>query len=204
MAKFEYNTPMDIGSAFKTQSEVGEFIEYIIEKLVILSDGKEDDFIPPVVYSVQGRAFNIDYNFMINCISEWLGKPNIIGDFELKKLGNPENIKSGMFLVSGILEEYYEMVRINNSRVNLAKYKSSKSIDMKRRFYNVVVIQNDENVRRFSAVPFNESAIKKTINTDLFLQLETVAKNDNFKQIAFGIGQYNTYVSEANSTPESV
>ena len=68
MTKYEYYTPLDVASMLRTESDVALFFEYMIDEVESLMVGKDDDFMPPIVYSTQGRVFNVDYNFMVNCL----------------------------------------------------------------------------------------------------------------------------------------
>ena len=170
----------------RTESDIALFFEYMIDEVESLMVGKDDDFMPPIVYSAQGRVFNVDYNFMVNCLSKFVGEDRIYGDFVLQENASDDVVRNGLFLVVSILEKYHDVVRANNKRIDLSKYKNKGSIDMSERFYNVLVMQNGENKKRLSAVPFSESNIKKIINADRFIALENVVKKEKYKQIAFG------------------
>ena len=186
MTKYEYYTPLDVASMLRTESDIALFFEYMIDEVESLMVGKDDDFMPPIVYSAQGRVFNVDYNFMVNCLSKFVGEDRIYGDFVLQENASDDVVRNGLFLVVSILEKYHDVVRANNKRIDLSKYKNKGSIDMSERFYNVLVMQNGENKKRLSAVPFSESNIKKIINADRFIALENVVKKEKYKQIAFG------------------
>ena len=186
MTKYEYYTPLDVASMLRTESDVALFFEYMIDEVESLMVGKDDDFMPPIVYSTQGRVFNVDYNFMVNCLSKFVGEDRIYGDFVLQENASDEVVRNGLFLVVSILEKYHDVVRANNKRIDLSRYKNKGSIDMSERFYNVLVMQNGENKKRLSAVPFSESNIKKIIHPERFVALENVVKKEKYKQIAFG------------------
>ena len=166
--------------------------------------GKDDDFMPPIVYSSMGRVFNVDYNFMVNCLSKFVGEDRIYGDFVLQENASDDVVRNGLFLVVSILEKYHDVVRANNKRIDLSRYKNKGSIDMSERFYNVLVMQNGENKKRLSAVPFSESNIKKIINADRFIALENVVKKEKYKQIAFGHHKLKELVIATNISPDFV
>jgi len=205
MAKFEYYTPMDIASAFRTEQDVAVFLEYEVEELVALCAGKGDDFVPPIVYNQQGRVFNIEHNFTIKCLAKFLEDEAILGDFSLvENASGGAVVKAAMFLINGIFEDYFGIVRANNNKIDLSRYKSRGTVDMTKRFYNVIVMKNGSNVRRFSATPFSEKAIKTLMSAEVFQSLEAIAKDENLEQVAFGIGKYKEYIEDGNPVPEYV
>lgn len=205
MAKFEYYTPMDIASAFRTEQDVAVFVDFMLDELVDLSNGKDDDFIPPVVYNAMGRVYNIEYNFIVKCLSKFLEDDAILGDFSLVENASGGAVtRAAMFLIVAIFEEYYGVARINNNKVNVGKYGSKGTIEMSRRFYNVLVMKNGEAIRRFSATPFGEIAVKVMLSAERFEVLNSIAKSENLIQIAFGLGKYKEHVASTNSVPEYV
>lgn len=206
MQQFEYYTPMDVASLFRTSRDMGQFIEDMIDTVVELKDRNagDDSYIPPVVYSHQGRSFNFDYNFIVSCLSSWVNDSAVEGDFRLVDTANASVMKNGVFLVGAIFEDYYGVARINNRIVDISKYKSQKTIDLKTRFYNLIVIKNGENYKRFSAVHFSASEIKKLIDANAYWMLVSIAENSKYEQVVFGINQYQKLVKETNSIPEPV
>lgn len=203
---FTYYTPMDIASLFRTTNDVGQFIEHMID---IASDIKEksqgdDSFIPPVVYSHKGRSFNFDYNFMVHCLAEWVNDRAVEGDFKFTEVANASAMKNGIFLVVGILEEYYGVVRINNRTIDVSKYKSQRTVSLDTRFYNLIVIKNGEKYKRFSAVHFSASEVKKLIDENAYHALVMIADSSDFEQVVFGISAYKKFVAEMNLFPQPV
>ena len=75
---------------------------------------------------------------------------------------------------------------------------------MSERFYYVLVMQNGENKKRLSAVPFSESNIKKIIHPERFIALENVVKKEKYKQIAFGHQKLKELVVATNISPDFV
>ena len=205
MSRFEYYAPLDVASAFRTEQDVAVFVDFMLDEAEVLNNGKGDDNIPPIVYNAQGRVFNIEYNFIIKCLAKFLEDDAILGDFSLVENASGGAItKAALFLIVGILEDYYGLVRVNNNKVNVGKYGSKGTIEMTRRFYNVLVMKRGEEVRRFSATPFSELVIKGMLTAERLAVLESIAKSENLEQIAFGNGKYKEYVASTNSVPKYV
>jgi len=196
MTDFTYYVPMDIGSAFRSKVDVGEFAEFIIKQVneLYLDNKGVKDFIPPVIYSRQGKVFNVDYNFLVICLSKWLDDSVILDDFFMAKNTSLESMKNGFFLVVGILENYYDVVRVRQKKIDVSKFKTNKPFEVKDKFYNLVVIQNKENVKRFSAVPFSGSVLKGMLHEHDYALLVLMCDQDKFEQAAFGLAQYGEYV----------
>jgi hypothetical protein len=203
MKNFEYFTPLDIGSAFRTEVDLGVFVEFIIEQLVEISRDKDVEFLPPVVYNAMGRAFNVDYNFLVNCLSKFLLEPSINGDFKIKE-NSKHYLRAGMYLVVGILEDYYGLARVNNSKVNLARYKASSTIDVNRRFYTQMLMKNGKNIKKYNAVSFSESVVKKLVDSQKFSMLTDVTDRYNVEQIAYGFARVAEYIKQNNVIPEPI
>jgi hypothetical protein len=203
MKNFEYFTPLDIGSAFRTEADVAIFIEHMIDVLEQKRVAYGADYIPPIVYTQLGRSFNVHYNFLIECLSDFLEEKNIKNDFALEDGNTGVTMKYGLFLVASLFEDIYGVVRVNNSNIDLSRY-SGKKITYSRKFYNILVYKNGNNNKRMSGVPFSESALKKMIRRDRYEELCNIAKVETIKQVAFGIGQFNTWCTENKTTPDYV
>jgi len=202
---FTYYGPLDIGSAFSSRNDIGTFLEYLIGRLNdIVAENNEDDFIPPVVYSEKGRVFNVDYNFLINCLDDYHDNVGIKDDFYLTDSVSPSVLKNGQFLVASILDDYYGVVRVRQRTLDISRLRTTKPIEIKERFYNILGIQNGENVRRFSAVPFSASEVKKVVADDRFNLLDWIANRRCFEQVIFGIPQYSEWVRDNGCEPEFV
>lgn len=103
----------------------------------------------------------------------------------------PEDTKKlGMFLVASILEEYHEMVKLNNTNIDVSKYRNARSLEIPRKFYNTVVYKNKENYVRFNAVPILETKLQKLLDEDRFEDFKNMCDNPNIEQVAFGDNQY--------------
>lgn len=206
MQKFEYFTPVDIASLFRTSVDVAQFIEHMIDEVYELKERNDDDvfYIPPVVYSHQGWSFNFDYNFIVSCLSRWVCESAIEGDYRLRDTADASVIKNGVFLIAAIFEDYYGVVRINNRIVDINRYKNLKTLDMKTRFYNLIVIKNGENYKRFSAVHFSASEVKKLIDESAYSKLVSVAENSKYEQVVFGYPAFKEFVKTQKINPNPV
>lgn len=206
MQQFEYYTPMDVASLFRTSRDMGQFIEDMIDTLSELKDRNagDDSYIPPVVYSHQGWSFNFDYNFIVSCLSAWVNDSAVEGDFRLVDSANESVIKNGIFLVGAIFEDYYGVARINNRIVDLKRYRHLKTLDMKTRFYNLIVIKNGENYKRFSAVHFSASEVKNLIDANAYSMLVSIADNSKYEQVVFGYPAFKEFVKTQRINPEPV
>lgn len=203
MMTYRYDFPLSIVNYLLSTVHLKEMIESIIEDTVELCENNRDDvdFIPPIVYSSQGSAYNIDYNYLVHCIAWKVGDPTIETDFSMSKGVDAERYKRAEFLVCGILEGFFGLVQVNNNKVDLSRYKNARVIELKKRFFNVLCIQKGAKVRRFSAVPVNRLKLEKLIDLESLEVLDLISDNDSFKQVAFGDNQYKAYLS-ANKLSE--
>ena len=202
---FSYYGALDIGSVLLSRRDLGEFVEYMIGRLnEMIMENRDDDFIPPVVYSVQGKVFNIDYNFMIICLDDYHDKVGIKEDFLLTDSPSPEVMKNALFLVTGVLDNYYDVVRIRQRKLDISKFKTMRMVEIKEKFYNVLLIANGNNVKRFSAVPFSGSEVKKIVSDNAYNLLNSIACSGSFEQVAFGVKQYAEFVKSVGYAPSYV
>lgn len=192
---FSYYGPLDIGSAFPAKKDLGDFVEYMINRVNdMVIENSEVDFIPPIVYSDRGRVFNIDYNFLVNCLDDYLDNVGIQEDFYLTVNLSYNSLKNCIFLICGIFDDYYDVVRIRQRSLNISKLKTNRPVEIKDRFYNVLVIENGENMKRFSAVPFSASEVKKIVSDSAYNLLVSLTDKACFEQIAFGMAQFSDLV----------
>jgi hypothetical protein len=206
MAHFDYYTAMDIGSAFRSKNDVGEFLEAMIRddaELYIENEGV-NDFIPPIVYNDAGKVFNVDYNFLVNSLSKWLDDPVVNDDFILTENAKAEVLKNAMHLIVGIFENYYDVVRVRQKKVDTSKFKSNKPFEIKDKFYNLIVIRNKENLKRFSAVPFSASTLKGMLHEKDYALLVSMSNRDTLEQVVFGAVKYQEFVRVRGSEVEYV
>jgi hypothetical protein len=202
---FSYYGALDIASAFPSKQDVGMFIEYMIQRLNEKAlENKSEDYIPPIIYSEKGKVFNIHYNFIVNCLDEYLGHVGVKEDFYL--IQNPSHITLGncLFLVESILDDYYKIVRIRQRTLDTSRLKFSRVIEIKERFYNIVVIQNGENIKRFSAVPFSASEVKKIVSDSAYNLLNSITNKECFEQVAFGLVQFSNWAKSSGIDPKHV
>lgn len=198
MSQFVYETPLDIAIAFNTRNDIAEFLSFLIDKNRELVDANRSDqeFLPPIVFNIKGRAFNIDYNFIIDTVAIWLGEDTIFDDFRMNESQNESSLRNAFFLIVGIFEQYFGVVFMNNPRVDLARYKNRQIIDVSPRFYNMIIMKNGSNFRRYSAVGFSASAVKKLVSSDEYAILMTNSCNPSFELAAFGVANCQRLVNE--------
>lgn len=202
----DYSTPPSVAMFFQTFVDVGEYLEFVASKLIELQNSNKNDkeWISPVVYSRQGKVFNVDYNFLIMCLSEWTGKDAIEGDFLMTNTSNSDVVKNGLFLVVSLLEDYFDVVRVRQKKIDLSKFKTAQIFNIVDKFYNMIVIQNGDNFKRFSAVPFSGSRVKSLISLESYNDLVEVSDKDEYVQAAFGTNQFGSFVKKIGSSPEFV
>lgn len=193
----EYDYPLSIANFLASSVQLKEMLESIIEDTVELCIKNKSvvDFIPPIVYSRQGKAYNIDYNYLVHCIGWKVGDQTIETDFLMSKGVDAERYKRAEFLVCGILEGFFDLVQVNNNKVDFSRYKNARVIELKKRFFNVVCIRKGSNIKRFSAVPINKLKLEKLIDLESLEALNLISDDDSFSQVAFGDNQYKAYLS---------
>jgi hypothetical protein len=192
-----YSSSLSLACAFLFKSDVETFTESLIEDVSLLVvNNTKADFIPPIVYNEMGKCFNVDYNFMVDSLSNLHGEIGIKNDFSITEGMDSAARKNAMFLVVGILEQYYGLVRNNKNYLDITKFKKMEKKDISQVFHNVVCIKNGKNVRRFLAVPFSASVVKSLVSEESFNSLMKVAKSDSFEQVVFGSYMYEKYIIE--------
>lgn len=193
-----YSSPISVANAFLFKFELVRFMESMIEDVLLLNvNNMEADFIPPIVYHEGGKVFNVDYNFLVHSLSYLHGEDGIKNDFLLVEGMDSAVIKNAIFLVAGILEGYYGLVRINSDTLDMGKFRNkSQKVDISTIFYNVICIKNGSKVKRFSAVPFSVSSMKNLVSEESFNALMKVAKSDAFEQVVYGKHAYEKYILE--------
>lgn len=202
---FSYYGPLDIGSAFPSKKDVGTFIEYMIERLHEMAlENKREDFIPPVVYSGKGKVFNFDYNFLVNCLDDYHDNVGIKDDFFLTDNPSKTVIKNGLFFVTSILDDYYNVVRVRQRTLDTSRLRSVRVVEIKDRFFNLLVIANGDNVKLFSAVPFSAFEVKRIISDSVYNLLMNISNNERFEQVVFGISQYSEWMRVNGREPDFV
>jgi hypothetical protein len=201
--RYEYDFPLSVMNLLLSSVHLKNFIESMIDDVVKLNNenAHKADYIPPIVYSAMGRAFNVDYNFLVKSLAYFGENESIEYDFVLKEGMSTDRYKLAHFLVVSVLEDYYELVRLNNNQLDVSKYRNARSVSIAKRFHNVVCIQRGENIRRFRAVPFSEMNLKKLIDISSFEALDKVANRNEFVQVVFGEHKYKEYL-QANRIEE--
>lgn len=148
--------------------------------------------------------FNFDYNFLVNCLDDYHDNVGIKDDFFLTNNPSKTVIKNGLFLVTSLLDDYYGIVRIRQRTLDISRVRTTKVVEIKDRFYNILAIANGDNVRRFSAVPFSASEVKKIVSDSTYNLLESISNRECFEQVIFGIAQYSEWVRANGREPDFV
>lgn len=197
--KHSYAHSFDIVSLFKKQDDVISFLTFLINELEILYNQNTSsfDFLPPIVHSNKGQAFNIDYNFLISTISKWSEIEMITQHFFITNTTNAFTHKNGIFLVVGIFENYYDLTRLNNKKMDVSKY---HKIESKLSFHNIVVMKNGSNIKKYFAVPFSSFRLAKILPEEMYTSLMQMSNKKEFEQIAFGDYQFANLHSSIRST----
>lgn len=192
---YQYGNPLSIVNVFMSAETTRKVIESIIEDVVELAEKNKDDpsFIPPIVYNDKGKSFNMDYNYMIHSVAWYTGDESIEYDFGLTTGGDEYKTKYARFLVCSILEEWYELVWLNPKSVDLSRFKTMKKFDISKKFFHPICVKNGENLRYFSAVPFNSIRLKKFISEEFFMMLKRVTDSAKYEQVVFGEHQLYAY-----------
>lgn len=195
MSGYREGFPLTIVNVLDSEEKLAEMFDGMVEELERLVEENADDpeYIPPIVYSEQGKAYNVEYNFLVHSIAWVSGEEAIERDFKLAKNMSSVLMKYATFLSCGMFEDFYEVARINVTKVNVSKYKTAGSIDIIRRPFNPICIKNGENLVRFNAVHLNGMKLKKAMSEDAFSRLEAIAKQEKFEQVSFGENQFQQY-----------
>jgi len=196
MLKYDYDFPLSVINVFLSKVHLKSFVESMIDDVVKLNNDNahKADYIPPIVYNAMGRAFNVDYNFLVRSLAYFTENESIEYDFVLKEGMSKDRHKLAHFLVVSILEDFYELVRLNSNQVDIGKYRNAKKINIDKRYHNTVCIRRGTNIKRFKAVPFNELSLKSLIEAYSFEMLSNVANNSEFEQLVFGEHKYQEYL----------
>lgn len=198
----KYRGVLSVPMLLNDVEDLRDFIHYMIdgvEEMVLSGDD-----IPPIVYSEMGKTFNVDYNFMISRLSSWMDDSLISDDFKLGEKSTNVVLRNGYFLVVCLLENFHEIVRVRQRKFDISKIKTRGLYEIPDRFYNDILMKNGENIRRFSAVPFSASALKKLISDEYFTKLNGISNSSKFEQIAFGHGKVASFCKENSLEPSYV
>ena len=189
---------MMITEGFQTPLHMKEMMENLIDHFVDELNKEHDlDYIPPIVYSQIGRAFNVHYNFLISSIARTFDDESVYSDFAVLPERRAEDTeKLALFLICSIFENWYGLVRINSRTIDIAKYKSAKSLDIPLKYSNDVCYKSEQNFTRFRAIPMNEISLKKMISEEHFIKLQEATTRYKVEQVSFGAGQYQALINK--------
>lgn len=190
-----YIFPLSIAGFLQTKEVINDLMKLLVEEAILMIDeAKDDEFIPPVLYSPLGKCFNVDYNFLIKNVGKLIDNEDDITrfyeDYVVKYDGDESVRKWAEFLVVCIFEKSYEMVNLNSVRLDLSKYRGAKNITLQTRFYNTICYEKGSNLKRFRAVNFWENEFKKSVGDELFTELMDKVDSIGATQISFGEKQF--------------
>lgn len=196
-----YQNPLSIAAVLQTEEVIGNMLALIAEEAIYsIENANDPEFIPPVMYSERGRCFNVDYNFLIRMIGRFIDEKEelnrFIEDFFIRYDGMQSVEKNALFLVANILEEYYGIVGMNSSKIDLTKYRNARSVTLQRRFFNTICYENGANLKRFRSVHFMENEVKKVMDIELFNELKSLLMTSKCVQVCFGDKQYVDLLNE--------
>lgn len=117
---------------------------------------------------------------------------------------SPVVIKNAYFFVAGLLDDYHGVVRIKMRSFDPTKARSNRPIEFKNNFYNPLIIKNGDNIKRFSAVPFSDSELKKLLPDKMYNLLNFIANKESFEQVAFGVKGCMEFVRNQGLEPDFV
>lgn len=190
----KYRGALSTSMLLNDVEDLRDFVHYMIDGVEEL--GLKDGDIPPIVFHEMGKTFNVDYNFLVSRLSDWMNDSLILDDFKLSDKSSSFVLRNGYFLVVSLLENYHEIVRVRQRKFDLSKIKTRGLYEIPDRFYNVLLMKNGENIRQFSAVPFSSSALKKLISDEYYSKLSGLSNSSKLEQIAFGHGKVKSFCEE--------
>lgn len=196
MSKYEYDFPMSIVNYFLSEVHLKNVIESMIEDAVKVWDenGHKSDFIPPIVYNEKSKSYVVDYNFLVRSIAYFAEDESIEYDFKFFEGMSEDRKKLAHFLCNSILEDMYEIVRINNSKIDIKRYKNASQIDVIIRQFHVICMKRGNNIKRINGIPFNAMKLAKLVSKKHIEALDRVSYRPECEQVAFGDGGYFSYL----------
>jgi hypothetical protein len=155
-------------------------------------------------FIINKGAFNFHYNFIVNCLDDFLDNVGVKDDFYLSENPSQSVLKNGVLLICNIFDDYYELVRIRRRTFDPSKTRSNRPVELKSNFYNPLIIQNKKNIKRFSAVPFSESALKSIVSDVAFNTIKQMTQKETLQQVAFGIKECMEFAQRNGDQPSFV
>lgn len=196
MSDYQYDFPMSIVNLFLSEVHLKKVVESMIDDVVKVwdEDGNKRDFIPPIVYNEKSKSYVVDYNFLVRSIAYYAEDESIEYDFKFFEGMSEDRKKLARFLCNSILEDMYEIVRINNSKIDIKKYRNASEIDVIVRPFHVICLKRGNNVKRINGLPFNAMKLVKLISKEHIEALDRVSYRPECEQVAFGDGGYFSYL----------
>lgn len=196
MSEYEYDFPMSIVNLFLSEVHLKKVIESMIEDAVKVwnENGNKSDFIPPIVYNEKSKSYVVDYNFFVKSIAYFAEDESIEYDFKFFEGMSEDRKKLARFLCNSILEDMYEIVRINNYRVDVKRYGNAASFDLIIRPFHLICMKRGDNVKRINGIPFNAMKMVKLVSAEHIKALDNVSFRPDCEQVVFGEGAYFAYL----------
>ena len=185
LIKVEYKSPIDVAKLF-TDEMVRYTLNHVFSVYIDRSNEAAEsrsEYLEPVVFIEKYNLINVDYSFFIDRLSELVTNDL---QFKMDYRLNFKDTKYSEFLVESILENYLEIVKINNKRM-MCKGKSE--IVYRVNFMKSVIIKypdfNDKSERyiQMNAISFKLGELKKLLDIDVFKHLKYVTEVSKFKQL---------------------
>jgi len=181
----EYKSPIDVAKLF-TDEMVRYTLNHVFSVYIDRSNEAAEsrsEYLEPVVFIEKYNLINVDYSFFIDRLSELVTNDL---QFKMDYRLNFKDTKYAEFLVESILENYLNIVKMNNKRM-MCKGKSEivyrvsfmKSIIIKYPDYNEKI----EKFIQMNAISFRFGELQKLLDTEVFRYLKYVTGASKFTQI---------------------
>ena len=185
LIKVNYKCPIDVTNLF-----TDEIVRYTLNHVfsVFIEKSNEaikhkHEYLEPVVFIEKYNLINVDYSFFIDRLSELVSNElQFKMDFRL----NFDDTKYSEYLVESILENYLEIVKINNKRMSC---KGKSEIVYRTSFIKPIIIKypdfndNSERFIQMNAICFKIGELQKLLDADVFRSLKYVTEVSKFEQI---------------------
>jgi len=160
MREYRYDSSLDIYSFFHNREVIGNFIEFMFEKAIEFSEmieknGNEKPY--PINYEARGFQFQIDYNYFIYIVGQWVAKLSneeakilkVVHDYaiyseSLANKINDRNRKGFSLFLSEVLEIVTTRDKKSNgkfaTKVNDYKHQNEKVIEFNGDYFDMKIV----------------------------------------------------------------
>ena len=211
MAIREYNNIFSVSKMFETKEDVRDFFEWVCQYIAITckeieknKDKKNTNF--PVIYSHKQEVLSISFNFFIDCIAKFFDAGNQDIEEKIKKgllLTNTKDMddseegarltRARTLIVVDILQDFYNIVHPNNTRINMTYLKGSHTITSS--YYIAMVYEDIENNPiQYAMIPLKTKKLNDLgIDEDLVFEAVNYGRKLKMKDVAFNMRNVNLY-----------